>query len=257
MSADRPGCERLGRSLSIAGILPPDWQTTFDAVDRAQFLPDVMWPWGMTRRASVPIDKTLNPEAWYAATDSDQPIVTQWDDGRHAGTAPGKTATSSSSLPSVVYRLLHELDVDAGMNVLDVGTGTGETAGALTHRCGQGNVTTVEVDPAISRHAKQRLQARGLDPTIAVGDGAAGYRPRAPYHRIFVTFGLHQTPGALIEQTRPGSLIVAPRGTHYSRADAIARLRVTNGTASGHFTAGVEFMKSRAQRRAPVDPRDY
>lgn len=44
-------------------------------------------------------------------------------------------------------------------------------------------------------------------------------------------------------------MIVAPWGTHYTHADAVARLVVRgDGTASGRFTGPVEFMKLRGQR---------
>ncbi|MFF4282875.1 protein-L-isoaspartate O-methyltransferase [Streptomyces kronopolitis] len=226
-------------------------------MDRALFLPDRIWQWDMVDKTSTCTDKTVSASDWYAAADSNTPLVTQWDDGRHTGTAAGGVATSSSSMPSVVYQLLHDLDADDGMNILDVGTGTGETSGALTHRFGPQRVTTLEVDRAVSQHAEQRLHAAGLHPTVVVGEGAAGHRRRAPYHRVLLTFSLHHLPGALIEQTSTGGLIVAPWGTHYSHANAVARLTVTGNTASGHFTRAVEFMESRSQRRPRIAPSDY
>lgn len=257
VSVDRPGRKELGRSLLESGALTPDWAPIFEAVDRAAFLPESVWPWDMIAKASAHIDKAVDPDAWYAAADSDKPIVTQWDDGQHTGPAPGKVATSSSSMPSVVYQLLGDLDVDRGMNVLDIGTGTGETSAALTDRCGQGMVTTVEVDPVVSRHAERRLHAAGLYPHVVVGDGTPGHPSRTPHHRILATFGLHDIPGDWIEQTRPGGLIVAPWGTHYSHANAVARLKVVGNAAAGGFTRAVEFMQSRSQRRPPLDPSDY
>ncbi|MGV4926439.1 methyltransferase domain-containing protein [Streptomyces sp. BHT-5-2] len=257
VAVDRPGRRRLARSLLDAGALRPEWEATFTTVDRAMFLPDVMWPWDMMSRASNRVDKATDADAWHAAADADQPIVTQWDDGRHTRPGPGMTATSSSSMPSVVYRLLGDLDVDEGMRVLDNGTGTGETAGALTHRCGSGKVTTIEVDAEASQQAAQRLNAAGLHPTVVVGDGTAGDSAHGPYDRILVTYGLREVPGALVEQTRPGGLIVAPWGTHYSNADAVVHLTVQKAAASGRFTSGVEFMKSRSQRRTAISPSDY
>ncbi|WP_262705480.1 MULTISPECIES: methyltransferase domain-containing protein [Streptomyces] len=245
----RRGRAALGRVLLGAGVMGEDWAPTFAAVDRAAFLPELMWPFDTRTQGAVAVDKAREPDAWYAAADSDAPIVTQWDDGEHTGPAPGRVSTSSSSMPSVVYALLRDLAVDEGMAVLDVGTGTGETAGALAHRCGGRKVTTVEVDPAVSRHARRRLGAAGLRPDVVLGDGAKGCVGNAPYDRVLATVGLREIPGAWIEQTRPGGLIVAPWGTHYTHADAVARLVVRrDGTASGRFTGPVEFMKLRGQR---------
>ncbi|MFI5799286.1 methyltransferase domain-containing protein [Streptomyces sp. NPDC051677] len=211
---DRPGRKRLGRVLVEARALSSDWAPTFAVVDRAAFLPDLMWPFDMDAGRSVAVDRAGDPDAWYAAADSNIPIVTQWDDGEHSGTEPGRVSTSSSSMPSVVYAMLQTLDVDEAMRV--VGTGTGETAGALTHRLDRRKVTTVEVDPSVSRQARERLRAAGLHPEVIAGDGFEGHAVAAPYDRVLATVGVREIPRAWIEQTRPGGLIVAPWGTHFS-----------------------------------------
>ncbi|GGW89726.1 methyltransferase domain-containing protein [Streptomyces noursei] len=252
---ERPSRKELGRVLRETHAMSSDWASTFAAIDRADFLPDLMWPFDMATSTSVAVDKATDPDAWYAAADRDDPIVTQWDDGQHAGATPGKVSTSSSSMPSVVYRLLGDLDLDEGMSVLDVGTGTGETAGALTHRTGAKNVVTIEIDRAVSHHARERLHAAGLYPNVVTGDGFKGHNDLRD--RTLATCGLRQVPGAWIEQTRPGGLIVAPWGTHYSNVDAVACLTVRGGQASGRFARPVEFMKLRAQRRQRIAHNDY
>lgn len=254
---DRPSRKELGRVLLETQSMTSDWAPTFAAVDRAAFLPDLMWPFEMEKGTSVPVDRTVDRDAWYAAADSNIPIVTQWDDGKHAGTEPGEVSTSSSSMPSVVYALLQTLNVEEHMRVLDVGTGTGETAGLLSYRCGRGRVTTVEVDRSVSLRARERLCAAGLYPEVVAGDGVMGYADTAPHDRILATVGLRKIPGAWIEQTRQGGLIVAPWGTHYSNADAVARLVVNKGVASGHFTRPVEFMKLRSQRLSRPEHHEY
>ncbi|WP_019707303.1 protein-L-isoaspartate O-methyltransferase [Streptomyces xinghaiensis] len=253
----RPGRKELGRVLLETHSMTPDWAPVFAAVDRAAFLPDLMWPFDMAKGASAVVDRAADPDAWYIAADSNVPIVTQWDDGKHTGTAPGKVSTSSSSMPSVVYAMLQALAVEEGMRILDVGTGTGETAGALAYRLGGRNVVTVEVDRSVSGRARERLCALGLYPEIILGDGFKGYAGLAPYDRVLATVGLREIPGAWIGQTRPGGLIVAPWGTHFSNADAVARLVVRNGTASGPFTRPVEFMKLRAQRLSLAGHSEY
>lgn len=257
----RPGREALGRALLEGRAMASDWAPTFAAVDRAAFLPDLMWPFDTGTHSAAAVHKAEDSDAWYAAVDRDAPIVTQWDDGEYTGTEPGRVSTSSSSMPSVVYALLQDLAVDDGMAVLDVGTGTGETAAALSHRCGSGTgggrVATVEVDPAVSRQAGERLHAAGWHPAVVVGDGAEGFPDHAPYDRVLATVGVRAIPGEWIEQTRPGGLIVAPWGTHFTHADAVARLTVHKGTATGRFTRPAEFMKLRAQRLSLPDHGAY
>ncbi|MBX9397178.1 methyltransferase domain-containing protein [Streptomyces sp. TRM72054] len=240
------------------GALTSDWAPAFAAVDRASFLPYVMWPYDMVTGQTVTVDRREDPDAWFVHADRDNPIVTQWDDGRHTGRRPGTVSTSSSSMPSVVYKLLADLDAAPGMAVLDVGTGTGETAGLLTYRCGPRGVTTIDIDRAVSSQARKRLRAVGLPAEAVVGDGFQGYRENAPYDRILATCGLRVVPGAWLEQTRPGGLVLAPWGTDFSPRDAVARLTVArDGTASGHFVRLVEFMKLRTQRFVWPDHDSY
>ncbi|MFF3248483.1 hypothetical protein ACFYWY_33215 [Streptomyces sp. NPDC002870] len=97
----RPGWRKLGGFLLESGAMAPDWAQAFEAVDRARFLPSVMWPYDMATRTSSHVDRDADPDAWYAAADADVPVTTQWDDGRHHGTAPGSVPTSSASMPSV------------------------------------------------------------------------------------------------------------------------------------------------------------
>ncbi|MGW4897520.1 methyltransferase domain-containing protein, partial [Kitasatospora sp. NPDC004240] len=198
---------------------------------------------------SRPVSRAADPDGWAAAAEADIPIVTQWDDGRHHGEQPGSVPTSSASQPSVVAAMLEHLDAQSGQRVLEVGTGTGWNSALLSHRLGDANVVTVEIDPDVTARARTALNAAGYRPTVVCGDGADGWPPDAPYDRIVATCALREIPHAWIRQARPGALILTPWGTHYSNLDALLRLTVHNdGTASGRFLAPVEFMKLRSQR---------
>ncbi|EDY52239.1 protein-L-isoaspartate(D-aspartate) O-methyltransferase [Streptomyces clavuligerus] len=227
-------------------------------MDRAWFLPDLMWPYDMESRTSRPVDRGLDPGAWYSCADADMPITVQWDDGDHRGSAPGRVATSSVSMPGVVASMLAHLDVRPGHRVLEIGTGTGWNAGLLTHRLGDGQVVTVEVDQAVADAARARLHGHGLHPAVITADGLLGHAPRAPFDRIIATAGLRRIPFAWVEQTVPGGLIVAPWGTVFGNTDHIVRLTVSGDgrTASGHLSTPVEFMKVRSQRHS-VDQTAY
>ncbi|MEU3598853.1 methyltransferase domain-containing protein [Streptomyces sp. NPDC006798] len=256
---DRPSRTELGRVLMSAGFLSSDWAPSFAAVPRSAFLPDLMWPFDMDAGTSVAVSRADDPGAWFGYADADVPVVTQWDDGQHTGTEPGQVSTSSASMPSVVFRMLRDLDVHPGARVLEVGTGTGWNAALLAHRTGVGNVVTVEVDSAVTERARESLKRFGTPVRVIHGDGYEGYPEGAPYDRIIVTAGVRHIPFAWVEQARPGGLIVAPWGTHYGNGDTVARLVVARDgrSASGPFTGPVEFMKLRAQRLSPVVHGDY
>ncbi|MGH3495148.1 MAG: methyltransferase domain-containing protein, partial [Sciscionella sp.] len=95
--------------------------------------------------------------------------------------------SSSASRPDVVASMLAVLDVEAGMTVCEIGTGTGYNAAVLAARLGAENVTTIEIDPEIAARARRSLRATGHDVTVVTGDGALGYPPRAPYDRVIAT----------------------------------------------------------------------
>ncbi|GHH63494.1 protein-L-isoaspartate O-methyltransferase [Streptosporangium violaceochromogenes] len=216
-------------------------------VPRELFLPQVMWP--STGQGYITVSKTDDPEEWRRWADADVPIVTQWDDGHHIGTTPGKLATSSSSMPSAVFSMFADLSVTDGARVLEVGTGTGWCAALLSARLGEQNVVSVEVDETVAGCARKTLAAAGWHPEIVTGDGLLGRPDRAPYDRILVTVGVHEVPRAWIEQIRPGGVLVMPWGTRYSGQNAIACLTAAgDGSAGGHFTGATRFMHVRSQR---------
>lgn len=240
----RPGREELGRALLAAGVMTSDWTPAWAAVDRAAFLPERIWPHdpatGTIRDA---IDRTTDPRLWHHYADTDYTLITQWDDGSHTGRGAGTVPTSSSPRPSLVMSMLRDLDVEPGMRVLETSTGSGWTAGLLTHRLGVGNVFT--------ERARGRLSTAGLRPTGAVHVGLDGDPPDAPYDRIIATRGLREIPAAWIEQVGPDGFILARWGTPFSDEEALVGLTVAddgNGKlASGDFLRPVEAMETRAQ----------
>ncbi|MFF7023895.1 methyltransferase domain-containing protein [Streptomyces klenkii] len=244
------GRDGLRRLLLDAGALEPAWVPAFDAVRRAGFLPGVMWPHDMATGGSRTVDKARDPDAWQRYADSDCPIVTQWDDGAHNGPEPGRSFSSSSSMPSLVFSMLADLDVREGQRVLEIGTGTGWNAALLAHRLGAGNVVTVDVDGVVAATARAALERAGLPVRVLHRDGYLGFPERAPYDRITVTCGVRDIPYAWVEQTAPGGIILIPWGTYYGPAEATARLVVAEDgrSASGPFTRPVGFMRMRAQR---------
>ena len=93
-------------------------------MNRADFIPDVVW----VRRNDgwmVPLDRADDPDGWSALVNSGEAVVTQADDGTGAFDGRGASPTSSSSAPGVMAEMLDLLDVREGMDVLEIGAGTG------------------------------------------------------------------------------------------------------------------------------------
>ncbi|KDN80454.1 hypothetical protein [Kitasatospora cheerisanensis] len=252
----------LADRLAEAGVLDAGWRGSFEAVARHLFLPPVYWEF--VDGAAVRRDQGTDPEEWLAGAYRDTAAITQWDDGDEGGGQ--RDFTSSLSMPTMVARMLGDLDVEDGHRVREVGTGPGFNAALLAHRLGAEQVVSVEIDEAVARCARGNLAAAGLGGVeVLLGDGADaavgadgvdGVDGRAD--RLIATCSslLTDVPVAWLEQTVPGGVIVAPTATLFG-GGATARLRVADDgrSASGRFTGAADFMRMRQQRyqAPPVD----
>ncbi|MGI9119507.1 MAG: methyltransferase domain-containing protein [Acidimicrobiales bacterium] len=119
---------------------------------------------------------------------------------------------SSSSEPAIMARMLEQLHVRPGQQVLEVGAGTGYNAALLEHLVAPtGSVTTIDLDPEIASAAQRHLRSAGTHGvTVIVGDGWVGSPHHAPYHRIEVTVGTSDLSPAWFEQLAPGGVLVVP-----------------------------------------------
>jgi protein-L-isoaspartate(D-aspartate) O-methyltransferase len=244
----------LASQLSACGSLTGDWRATFRAVPRHLFVPDLVWRHRAEHHDLQPIHRAEQPAAWWESVYQDNFLVTQINDGAvPAGTARSVLSdvdyTSSTSMPSVVAEMLTALRAAPGMRVLEVGTGTGWNTALLAHRLGARNVTTIEIDPAVSAHAHTALAGAGYHAvTVITGDGALGHPAQAPYDRVLSTACVYQVPYAWIAQTRPGGLVLTPWATEYYNGHLLALHVQPDATAIGHIVGRSAFMAVREQR---------
>ncbi|MFD7072332.1 ATP-grasp peptide maturase system methyltransferase [Streptomyces sp. NPDC059913] len=247
--------QRLAAQLAAGDWLrSPEWRTAVESVPRHEFLPrfyvELLDP-GVT--AWSPISpEIVQPAEWLAIAYSDQTLVTQFDerplDWSNPKPVSNASPTSSSTLPSLVVRMLEDLDVHDGMTVLELGTGTGYSTALLCHRLGDRHVTSVETDADVARRARNALAACGYYPRLVTEDGRHGYVGPAPYDRTIATYGVRNVPPAWIAQTRPDGLIVTTlRG--WMRSLGLVRLTASgDGRAEGPFIAAdTSFMIARQQ----------
>jgi protein-L-isoaspartate O-methyltransferase len=159
-------------------------------------------------------------------------------------------ATSSASRPDIVALMLQAGQLEPGMRVLEIGTGTGYTAALLAHRLGGGNVTTIEIDPQLAARARTALATAGYEGvTVITGDGAHGYPDGAPFDRVLSTVAAPRVPYAWVAQTRPGGLVVTPWGRAYKPVGLLSLTVGADGTATGGLVnTTISFMQLRDQR---------
>ncbi|MEU8349402.1 methyltransferase domain-containing protein [Streptomyces sp. NPDC048845] len=211
------------------------WRRSFARVPRHVFVPDYLEQDSTLEWRTVTAQDPRHLPGVY----SDQALTTQVTDGQ---------PTSSSSRPSLMLAMLHALDVRQLNRVLEVGTGTGYNAALLGHRLGDQLVTTVDVDPELTRVAGERLNEAGYRPHIRTGDGAKGVPDRGPFDRIIATCGLQSVPLAWIDQAADGAVVVVPIGW------GVARLIVRDGRAEGRFLPGAAYFMPRRTAAPPAQP---
>ncbi|MGU3493746.1 protein-L-isoaspartate(D-aspartate) O-methyltransferase [Xanthobacteraceae bacterium A53D] len=115
------------------------------------------------------------------------------------------------SQPSLVATMTQALSLNAEHKVLEVGTGSGYQAAVLSHLASQ--VVTLDRYNALVAEAQVRFRVLGLrNVTVLLADGTQGLAERGPYDRIMVTAAGADLPPALMEQLKPGGILVAPMG---------------------------------------------
>ncbi len=115
------------------------------------------------------------------------------------------------SQPSIVGLMTQALHVGRRDKVLEIGTGSGYQAAVLSHLARR--VYTLERHRPLARRAKalfERLDMHNV--TVIEGDGTLGWPEQAPFDRIILTAAAEDPPGPLLEQLRPGGIMVLPVG---------------------------------------------
>jgi len=102
------------------------------------------------------------------------------------------------------------LEVEKGMKVLEIGTGSGFQTCIL----GKLGVKIVSIERHRDLHlkAKKMLEFFNINAKLFFGDGYAGNQSYAPYDRILVTCGAPDVPRELMNQLKIGGCMVIPVG---------------------------------------------
>jgi protein-L-isoaspartate(D-aspartate) O-methyltransferase len=132
------------------------------------------------------------------------------------------------SQPTVVGMMTQALEVTRRCKVLEIGTGSGYQAAILARLARR--VYTVERHRRLARRARDLLMNLGLhNITVVHGDGSLGLAEQAPFDRILVTAAAEDAPRGLIDQLRPGGIMVLPVG----QSNAVQTLIRIEKTESG------------------------
>lgn len=144
------------------------------------------------------------------------------------------------SQPYVVALMSEALELQPGMKVLEIGTGSGYQAAVLAEMGAE--VYTVERIRKLFFAARKRfVDMRMFSVKLKLDDGTMGWKDEAPFDRIIVTAGGPEIPGPLVDQlSDDGRLIIPVGGTR--RSQRLVVVTKQGGVVSESDMGGVTFV---------------
>lgn len=131
------------------------------------------------------------------------------------------------SAPHMVAIMCDLLDIRDGMNVLEIGAGSGYHAAVMAVLAGSGHIYTVERIESLALSARENLKKAGIENvTVIVEDGTLGLPGFAPYDRISVAAASPEILETLTDQLKTGGKLIIPVGKTYQELYLVTK---TNG----------------------------
>ncbi|MFA4924801.1 MAG: protein-L-isoaspartate(D-aspartate) O-methyltransferase, partial [Ignavibacteriaceae bacterium] len=119
------------------------------------------------------------------------------------------------SQPFTVAFMTHELKLQKGAKVLEIGTGSGYQAAILVEMGMR--VFSIERQFDIYTRTRQLFDKKNIHAFLKLGDGTIGWEEFAPYDGIVVTAGSPSIPNSLKKQLAIGGQLVIPVGDKSSQ----------------------------------------
>lgn len=115
------------------------------------------------------------------------------------------------SQPYTVAYQTQLLDPAPGKKVLEIGTGSGYQAAVLFELGAR--VYSIERQKKLYEATKENLMRLGYSAIhLFFSDGGLGLPEEAPFDKILVTAGAPQMPNILLDELKPGGIMVIPVG---------------------------------------------
>ena len=155
------------------------------------------------------------------------------------------------SAPHMVVMMLEALELSPGMNLLEIGTGSGYNAAVMAEIVSRNAISTkpliitLEINNELVKFAAENLKRAGYEKIVKVihGDGSLGYPPRSEketYDRIIVTAATPAIPAFLKAQLKTHGVLLAPVGSR--SIQTLVKLRKRPGSLEPKEEKLVECM---------------
>lgn len=149
------------------------------------------------------------------------------------------------SQPSLVIEMTGLLQVEPGLRVLEIGTGSAFQTALLLEM--GATVYTVERVAELHLRARERLAAFGYSNVfLRHGDGSAGWPEEAPFDRILVTAAAREVPDELRQQLGQGGRMVIPVGPQGGQV-LLLIVKDDFGQLSSHNAGYVSFVEMKGK----------
>jgi protein-L-isoaspartate(D-aspartate) O-methyltransferase len=156
------------------------------------------------------------------------------------------------SAPHMVSIMNEALQLEIGLKVLEVGSGSGWHAATIAEiiapkgipRSEYGHVYSVETVQSLAEIARKNIMNSGYSDRVTVifGDGSRGYPEKAPYDRIVVTAAAPNVPAPLLEQLKPAGVMLVPVGSVSMFQNLIKVTKGPDGKFEQENLGGVAFV---------------
>ena len=144
------------------------------------------------------------------------------------------------------------LQLEVGQKVLEVGAGSGWHSATIAEiiapssapRSEWGCVVSVEIVQALAENARKNVMNAGYGDRVKIisGDGSKGYAEKAPYDRVVVTAAAPKVPQPLIDQLKPGGIMLIPVGSVSMFQNLLKITKEPDGKIKQKNLCGVAFV---------------
>ena len=117
------------------------------------------------------------------------------------------------SQPYTIATMLSLLHVKKGQKILEIGSGSGYVLALLSNIVGEtGTVFGIEIIKNLADNSKKVLKSY-RNVRIYNQDGKDGLKFHSPFDRILISAACEEVPKAILDQVKPGGMLVAPIGS--------------------------------------------